>query len=82
MLPTLASFGAAILLVVLLLTKRERKAAVKEEPDIDLVVSTSAAAADPLHHQRVIAKTRQAAHISSAVAYNRAGEVRFSMWPC
>lgn len=76
MLPTLASFGAAIVLVGLVLTKRERKAAVKEEPDVDLVVSTSSAA-DPMHHQRVIAKTRQAAHISSAVAYNRAGEVGY-----
>ncbi|GFH05543.1 uncharacterized protein HaLaN_00023 [Haematococcus lacustris] len=30
---------------------------------------------DPVHHQRVLAKTRQAVQIASAVKYNKAGEV-------
>jgi len=39
---------------------------------VDLVVKTSD---DPHHHQRVLAKTRQAAHIANAAAYQKSGEI-------
>jgi hypothetical protein len=50
--------------------------AVREQPDVDAAVVASD---DPKHHQRVLAKARQATHISSAVSYNRAGEFTKAM---
>lgn len=70
--PVVGSIAAAVALVAFFLKARVKVPAVQEEADIDLAVQTSS---DPLHHQRVLAKARQANHISSAVSYSRAGEV-------
>lgn len=50
-----------------------KKPAVKEMPDVDL--KTTHPASDKEHHERVLAKARQAAHISAAVGYKKSGEV-------
>lgn len=65
--------GAALVgaagLVVYFLRARVKRPAVVEEPDADLQPLHSTD--DPQHHARVLAKTRQAAHISNAVAYTK-----------
>lgn len=59
-------------LVSFLLRVRVKKPAVFEELDVDVAVKSSS---DPLHHQRVLAKARQAAHIRNAIAYQKTGEL-------
>mmetsp|Transcript_28622 Transcript_28622/g.77215 ORF Transcript_28622/g.77215 Transcript_28622/m.77215 type:complete len:239 (+) Transcript_28622:538-1254(+) len=71
------SFGAAVALASYLLHKRERRPAYKEEPDMDLQAPLHPE--DPRHHQRVLAKTRQAANIQNAATYQKAGEITKAM---
>lgn len=71
-----ASFGAALTLAAFLLRSRIRRVAVQEPaPDADAEYARE----DPRHHQRVLAKARQATCISSAVSYQKAGEVTKAM---
>ncbi len=72
--PTALFLGVAGLAVAFVLRVREKKAAIRERPDVDASASQdSATESDPRHHQRVLAKARQATHISSAVTYYKAG---------
>lgn len=72
--PTAASLAISVIVASYLLKSRVKRAAVREQaPERDLVVRPGSD--DPHHHQRVLAKTRQVAHIVNAVAFQKAGEI-------
>lgn len=71
--PPVIVLGLATLFSLVILQKRERKAAVKEADEAMLVLPPSPEQ-DPRAYQRALAKTRQAAHITAAIAFHKCGE--------
>lgn len=66
--------GLATLFSLVILQKRERKSSVKEADEALLASILPNPEQDPRAYQRALAKTRQAAHITAAIAFDKAGE--------
>lgn len=70
--PPLVFFGLATLFSAVILKNRKRKAAVTEELDEQLLQPSPEQ--DPRSYQRALARSRQAAYVTKAVAFSKAGE--------
>ncbi len=70
--PPLIVVGLATLFSAVILQNRKRKPAVRETDEVMLIPPSPQQ--DPRSYQRALARTRQAAHVTKALAFLKAGE--------